>query len=143
AWPAARYSGSRRRHNPTGPEQSGLFFVAIDCTPRYYLRMAAEDPFLMALCIWREARGEPQLGWIAVGWVIKNRAAQRKQTVYKVVTARLQFSSMTAPKDPELSLWPDEADATWIAIQAEASGILAGVIPDPTGGAIGYYASTI
>lgn len=101
------------------------------------------DSFLLALCVWREARGEPQLGWIAVAWVIKNRMTMRKQTLYKVVTARLQFSSMTAPKDPELSLWPDEHDATWISIQAEATGVMHGIIPDPTGGASSYYANYI
>lgn len=101
------------------------------------------DSFLLALCVWREARGEPQLGWIAVAWVIKNRMIRRKQTAYKVITARLQFSSMTAPKDPELGFWPMENDSIWISIQAECMGVMHGIIPDPTNGATSYYASYI
>lgn len=61
--------------------------------------------FIMALCIWREARGEGYEGMRAVAHVIKNRVTQTK-SIYDVVTERWQFSSMTAKNDPQLDLYP-------------------------------------
>lgn len=58
------------------------------------------------LCVWREARNEPLEGIIGVCWVIKNRMKKQNKTAFEIVTATLQFSSMTYKSDPQLALYP-------------------------------------
>lgn len=101
--------------------------------------MRIEDQVMLALTMWRENRGGGAAGMQSVGNVILNRAAKHGTTVWAVCTARLQFSSLTAPGDPELGLWPADGDAQWgealeIAAQAAHFGI-----QDLTGGATLYY----
>lgn len=107
---------------------------------------------VLSLTVWGEARGEPVEGQVAVAWVIKNRAAKRKQTIQKVCLAPWQFSCW----------WEDSANATMLAARAETmlSGhimpeprwlallqrchqVLVGAIPDPTGGADHYLTTTL
>lgn len=102
---------------------------------------------VLALTVWGEARGEPVEGQVAVAWVIKNRAASRRQTIQTVCLAKWQFSCW----------WEDSANARLLAERAEAMlagrilpepkwlellqrchQVLVGAIPDPTGGATFY-----
>lgn len=59
---------------------------------------------VVALCLWREARGEPLDGQRAVLHVIKNRGGDPLGQV----TKKWQFSSMTAVGDSQLILYPTE-----------------------------------
>lgn len=70
--------------------------------------------------------------------VIQNRAKQR--TPYAVVYAPLQFSSMSAPHDPELLIQPKVDDPQWILAQELAAKAAQGNLPDITEGATSYYA---
>jgi N-acetylmuramoyl-L-alanine amidase len=50
------------------------------------------DRDVLALTLWAESRGEPVEGKIAVGCVIRNRMAARRQSVREVCLAPMQFS---------------------------------------------------
>ena len=100
-----------------------------------------DNQFMLALCLWREARGElatvGPISYIAVGCVLRNRAQRDTTTIYEEVIKRLQFSSITAPGDREVNF------AAWIAAHQVARGILSGAYSDPTRGATLYYADSI
>lgn len=72
------------------------------------------DRFMMALCIWREARGESRRGKLLVASVIRNRVDDRRwpDTYAGVVTQPLQFSCFNAG-DPNAVLFPKAGDPAW------------------------------
>lgn len=96
------------------------------------------DKIIMALTIWREARGEGYEGMQAVANVIKNNALAVGHSVYAECTMLDRYSSMTVPSDPQTTHFPKETDSAWRSAQSIAFGVLAGVIKDNTNGAR-YY----
>lgn len=102
--------------------------------------MRIQDQVILALTIWRENRGHGVEGMQSVANVILNRAAKNATTIYAECTKRLQFSSMTAPGDPELTLWPSDRDPQWLAAQQIANQAELGALNDLTEGALLYYA---
>jgi len=103
---------------------------------------------LIALCCWREARGEGAAGMRGVAWVIRNRAAKPGwwgHSLAEVVTCKNQFSSLTAHGDLQLGLWPAETDPRWLqALQSAQEAILVDIPEqDPTQGATYYYDATL
>jgi spore germination cell wall hydrolase CwlJ-like protein len=70
--------------------------------------------FLLALCIWREARGETPHGRRLVGAVIRNRVGDRRWPgdYVAVITQPMQFSSFNA-NDPNCALYPKTSDLVW------------------------------
>ena len=58
--------------------------------------------FWATLCVYKEARGEPIEGQIAVAQVIMNRAIKRGQSVKEVITADKQFSWYNGRKEPPI-----------------------------------------
>lgn len=94
------------------------------------------DQFLLALVMWREARGEGPDGMRAVGHVILNRTHAWGQTLYQAIIGRNQFSSITVLGDSQTVLWPLPNDPVF----ALAAEVYNGTSPDPTGGAL-YYAN--
>jgi N-acetylmuramoyl-L-alanine amidase len=101
------------------------------------------DLHSMALCVWKEARGEGQLGMQAVAHVIKNRvgAAGFPHTLHDVIFQKNAFTSMSVPSDPEYSLQPPATDPQWIFCVARlCPAVLAGTDADPTNNAK-YYAN--
>jgi len=101
------------------------------------------DVACAALCAWREARGEGRDGIRAVLHVIANRAKAQNKSWAQVVFARLQFSSMTYPEDPQLTNVPATPDAQFADCYAIAQNIQQGGDFDLTEGATNYYALTI
>lgn len=95
---------------------------------------------LLALVIWREARGEPNEGKQAVAHVIRNRVLRTpgQNQWDHVITAKWQFSSMTAPGDRTLVEWPTTPDPQFEACMLIASDAFNGVGDDPTFGATHY-----
>ena len=104
--------------------------------------MGAADsyqPFLTALCLWREARGQSDDAKRAVLHVILNRAKAgfRGSDPASVILWPYQFSSFNA-KDPNATRFPSPSSlrdwAAWWACCAivDAPG------DDPTGGALMY-----
>ena len=102
-----------------------------------------DDTTLTALCVWREARGEGHEGMLAVASVIRNRCVKRAQAVAKVILSPLQFSSMTAPGDPQLTKYASPHDPQWIEAEEIAQEVLTGMSRDPTKGATVYFADYI
>jgi spore germination cell wall hydrolase CwlJ-like protein len=98
------------------------------------------DFTVLALTLYREARGEGEQGMLAVGCVIRNRAIAYNKSIFEICTAKNQFTSMTVHDDPETTLWPSVSDVAWKSAQDIASKILNIGTQDITGGAL-YYAN--
>lgn len=102
---------------------------------------------VLGLTIWGEARGESKPGRIAVGWVIKNRAAARAQTIQQVCLANWQFSCWWGQdanaqalrlRAERLLVGDVIAEPAWLDTLLLAHQVLVGAVPDPTGGADHY-----
>lgn len=101
---------------------------------------------MLALCMWREARGEPKASKIGVGCVIRNRVAMApKEGFARDIVGNIvkpwAFSSFNA-SDPNASKWPVNSDPSWIESCAAADEVLAGCA-DTTDGAIFYYSKPL
>lgn len=106
--------------------------------------------WLLALCVWREARGTSMSAQKGVLHSIMNRAAHPSwwgNSLVTVITHHAknhagvdvwQYSSM-APHDPNSCLFPTDDDIMWYQITSMVadSGI------DPTAGATNYYSTDI
>jgi len=98
------------------------------------------DRTMLALTLWREARGEGRDGMRAVGHVIQNRIkASMAKDWGHAITKRWQFSSMTAAGDPELILWPEQPDQSFEEAMQIADLIYGGGDFDLTQGATFYF----
>lgn len=102
------------------------------------------EQWLTALCIWREARGEPIETKRAIWWVIYNRMNDEHRrwprTIDAVILQRAQFSSFSsgdanATRFPIGSV-PDSAD--WKAFLDCQTVVLETHLGDPTAGATFY-----
>ena len=91
---------------------------------------SSSDSYLLAKCIYAEARGEPYTGQVAVGAVILNRVRSSKfpNTISGVIYQPYAF---TCVADGQINLTPD-ANA-----KKAAQDALNGW--DPTGGCLYYY----
>ena len=96
------------------------------------------NQFLLALVMWREARGEGPEGMKAVGCVVRNRVKSFGAWSL-IITAKWQFSSLTAPGDPMLIQWPVFQDLQFLEAMAIANGIYNNSIVDNTNGATHYF----
>lgn len=94
----------------------------------------------MAIAAWKENRGGLTPGMQSVINVIMNRSIRHHSTPYQEAVAKLQFSSLTAPGDPELTLWPSDGDPQWLNALAMAQQAAGGTLADITSGSIDYYA---
>lgn len=90
---------------------------------------------ILALVMWREARGEGKEGMQAVGCVVRNRAGD----MINKIEAKWQFSSLTAPGDPMLIQWPADNDPQFAIAMELAEGINNWSTPDITHGATHYF----
>lgn len=107
----------------------------VDSTTADYLGInlgsqSSNDLYLIAKCIYAEARGEPYVGKVAVGAVILNRVEDPNfpNTIYGVVYQPWAF---TAVYDGQITLEPDTE--CYQAAQDAMNGW------DPTYGCIYYY----
>jgi Cell Wall Hydrolase len=105
-----------------------------------------DDSHILALCIWREARGEMALGQRGVGCVVRNRIEAKSYFGHdysSVILKPWQFSSFNAPPrtsitDPNSDLWPVDGTTDWMGCLAEANDVLGGC-DDVTNGALFYF----
>ena len=103
--------------------------------------MTLQDQTTLVLTAWRENRGGGAPGMQSVINVICNRAVRDGTTVAAECLKRLQFSSMTAPGDPELHLGPDPLIASdWASWEQAVALVAMDPLADITGGATDYYA---
>lgn len=106
--------------------------------------------YVGALTLWREARGSPREGKAGVAWAIIRRTrkpgwynAHRPGSVVAACVQPWQFSSMTDPKDSQLTRFPLPTEPEWVECVDVMERALAGTEPDPTPGADSYYAVSI
>ena len=102
--------------------------------------MTIQDQVFGAICAWKENRGGGKEGMQSVLNVLQNRAASRGTSIYAEAVRKWQFSSLTAPGDANLVIWPAETDPEWAAALSLASQAAAGTLEDITNGATSYYA---
>jgi N-acetylmuramoyl-L-alanine amidase len=105
--------------------------------------MTPQEETLLALCIWREARGEMVPTKTAVAWSIRNRVEQPRwwgTSYWSVILKPWQFSCFNE-NDPNATLWPTETDPSWLDSLAVANAVIVNppLSPDPTGGAVSYF----
>jgi len=96
----------------------------------------------LALTVWREARGEPFHGKLGVAFSIMNRVKRPAwwgNDLQGVVFKRWQYSSMTDPKDPQVTKWPLSGDPAWQECLEVAEMAILGAIPSPVDGADSYF----
>jgi len=107
----------------------------------------AEEIGCLALNIYFEARGEPDLGKAAVAHVVLNRVVDTRfpTTVCGVVRQggeqqlrRCQFSWWCDGRSDK----PRHAES-WQQVQAVAQQVYWGLAPDPTAGALWYHADSV
>lgn len=98
--------------------------------------------FALALCVWREARGESLLGKLLVAQVIENRVNDPRwpDTYISVITEPLQFSAFNK-NDPNVITYPKENDIYWVDCVAAADLILQA--PEQLTTANHYHTKTI
>jgi hypothetical protein len=98
---------------------------------------------ILALCIWREARGEPLPAKQAVAWSIRNRVKRPGwwgRTWESVVLMPFQYSSFNR-NDPNSTKFPITTDPSWLdSLQCAANVYMEPPrVPDPTYGADSYF----
>ena len=90
----------------------------------------------LALCAWKEARGDGDVAMQAVMHIIFNRVGMPgfAHTIHDVIYGKNQFSSMSISTDPEYNLKPLNGDPQYAYCVKVASVIQSD--PDPTHGPI-------
>jgi len=92
--------------------------------------------------MWREVRGESRECKIGVGYSIMNRVERPSwwgKNLMGVIKARLQYSSMTYPKDPQLTTWPAQEDVSWQECFRAASDVMGKQVDNPAPHADSYF----
>lgn len=101
---------------------------------------------LLALTIWREARGESREAKIAVGCSVRNRVHNPKWwgTDYiSCLVKKWQYSSLTDPKDRQLTTWPKADDDIFEECLDIADSVITGKLYSTMPGADSYYDTSI
>jgi spore germination cell wall hydrolase CwlJ-like protein len=97
---------------------------------------------LLALTIWREARGEPLDAKIAVAHTVKNRIAHPGwwgNDYISVLTKKWQYSSLTDPNDKQLTTWPKADDHVFEECLSIAEMVVRGAYNSPLKGIDSYH----
>jgi len=110
-----------------------------------------KDRDILARTLWGEARGESLAGQIAVAWTIRNRVNDGKAKSWwgegyaGVCQKPYQFScwNKSDPNYAYLSGAKPIPFREFAQAQIAADQVIAGRVPDPTGGATHYYATTM
>ena len=115
------------------------------------MTVTEHDRDILARTLWGEARGESIAGQIAVAWTIRNRVNDGKANSWwgegyaGVCQKPYQFSCWN--KNDRNYAFLSGAKPIPAAQYAQAlkaaDQVMAGTVPDPTGGATHYYATTM
>ncbi|MEN6440924.1 MAG: cell wall hydrolase [Syntrophobacter sp.] len=104
---------------------------------------AETELVFLALTVWREARGQSEECRRGVAYSILNRVKRPSwwgKDICSVVFKRLQYSSLTYSKDPQLTTWPNSSeDPSWIQCLQVAMEAIAGISENPVPGADSYH----
>ncbi len=137
------------RHITAGLSGTAFVWMIVtpDATPLYRGIDWTSDLDCMAMNIYHEARGEPELGRLAVGHVVMNRVNDPRfpGTVCGVVMQ----GGAKKTRSCQFSWWCDGRNdrptdqRSWVDSHQLASRIFAGTTKDPTGGALWYHADYV
>lgn len=97
---------------------------------------------MLALLVWREARGELHQAKIAVCFSVLNRVQNPKwwgTTLGAVIAKKWQYSSMAAPGDPNLIQYPLPQDLSFQDCLLAVNAVIAKTESNPVAGADSYY----
>lgn len=107
------------------------------------------DQIILARAIFGEGRNLPEIGRVAIGWVIRNRVEDARwgNTYHDVILQKLQFSAFNI-HDPNRHIVENPTEnqseqKAWHESYVIAGNIIQGTIPDPTEGANHYYSTFI
>lgn len=104
------------------------------------------DIIFLALMIWREARGESRLTQEAVAMCVINRVEKPKwwgDTIINVIFKKWQFSSLTDPKDRQLTTWPSRGLKSWNLAMEIAEKAVNKLLEHPAPNSDSYYDDSI
>ncbi|WP_095080297.1 cell wall hydrolase [Pseudomonas sp. Irchel s3h17] len=110
-----------------------------------------KDRDILARTLWGEARGESIAGQIAVAWTIRNRVNDGRAKSWwgegyvGVCQKPYQFScwNRNDPNHAYLTGAKQIPFREFAQAQIAAEQVIGGKVPDPTGGATHYYATTM
>jgi spore germination cell wall hydrolase CwlJ-like protein len=137
----------RIRDLPAGSDKLGTSFViaviVVALCWGYKLRHIANERDYLIRTIAFEASGEPEIGQVAVAYVVLNRKKRGRwgDTIKAVVTSPGQFEPWMTRRKAIEGLSPDDSRYQSAAIIADA--VLSGQTPDPTAGATHFLNPTI
>ena len=97
---------------------------------------------LLGLCVWREARSESDECRAGVAYSVLSRVQRPTwwgNSVLSVLARKWQYSSMTAPGDPQLTTWPTDAETSWWECLEIACAVMDGEVENPVPGADSYH----
>ncbi len=107
------------------------------------MTLTPRDIDVLARTVYGEARGESELGKLAVAWVVVNRARKARSSLAAACLKSTHFSCWNNARDNDanqLSMMTAEVDDQFYALCMVASLQAAhGIVPDPTGGARHYH----
>lgn len=101
---------------------------------------------MLALLVWREARGELHQAKVAVCFSVMNRVENPKwwgKTLGEVIAKKWQYSSMAAPGDPNLIQYPLPQDLSFKDALATVNAVLGGKVVNPVPRADSYWDDSI
>lgn len=97
---------------------------------------------MLALLVWREARGELHQAKVAVCYSVLNRVKNPKwwgTSLGAVIAKKWQYSSMAAPGDPNLIQYPLPHDLSFQDTMLAVNAVVTGGEKNPVEGADSYY----
>lgn len=103
------------------------------------------ERYLLAICVWRESRGEGYHCQCAVAHVIQNRVREQSwygKSISEVIAKPWQFSSMSAPGDRQLVKWPERDDPSFKRSMEVVEDVMQGA-PDTSNGSTHFHDCSI
>ncbi|RVD76888.1 cell wall hydrolase [Pseudomonas koreensis] len=115
------------------------------------MNVTEKDRDILAQTLWGDARGEGTAGQIAVAWAIRNRVNDSKTHSwrgedYAGVCQKLYPFSCWNKTDPNYQFLIGVKEIPFHELaqcRIAADQVIDGKVPDPTGGAMHYYATSI
>ena len=122
-----------------------LLLLLTAAAPDAQARPLEREHHCLALALYWEARGESELGMVAVGWTILNRASSPD---FPATPCGVVLDGGEQPPC-QFSWWCDgKSDRprdrhSWIRAQVVAANLLTRPPPDPTRGALFFHSTSI